>query len=92
MPRFLARMPYGAKTNPVDDFAFEEDTEGADHSKYTWANSAYAMGININRAFKQYGWCARIRGAESGGMIENLPVHTFPTDDGGVDMKCPTEI
>jgi type VI secretion system protein ImpC len=21
-----------------------------------------------------------------------LPVHTFPTDDGGVDMKCPTEI
>ncbi len=92
MPRFLSRMPYGAKTNPVEDFAFEEDTEGADHSKYTWSNSAYAMGININRAFKQYGWCARIRGAESGGMIENLPVHTFPTDDGGVDMKCPTEI
>jgi len=92
MPRFLARLPYGAKTNPVEDFAFEEDTEGADHSKYTWANSAYAMGININRAFKQYGWCARIRGAESGGMIEDLPVHTFPTDDGGVDMKCPTEI
>ena len=22
----------------------------------------------------------------------NLPLHTFPTDDGGVDMKCPTEI
>ena len=50
------------------------------------------MGANINRAFKLYGWCARIRGAESGGMVEQLPVHTFPTDDGGVDMKCPTEI
>jgi type VI secretion system protein ImpC len=24
--------------------------------------------------------------------VENLPCHTFPTDDGGVDMKCPTEI
>ena len=23
---------------------------------------------------------------------KGLPVHTFPTDDGGVDMKCPTEI
>ena len=22
----------------------------------------------------------------------NLPTHTFPTDDGGVDLKCPTEI
>ncbi|GMV25398.1 MAG: hypothetical protein AMXMBFR58_14290 [Phycisphaerae bacterium] len=92
MPRFLARIPYGAKTNPVEDFAFEEDTAGADSTKYVWGNSAYAMGVNINRAFKLYGWCARIRGVESGGMVEGLPCHTFPTDDGGVDMKCPTEI
>src|SRR5262245_29356119 len=92
MPRFLSRMPYGSKSNPVEDFNFEEDTEGADHSKYTWSNAAYAMGTNITRSFKMYGWCARIRGAESGGMVEGLPVHTFPTDDGGVDMKCPTEI
>jgi type VI secretion system protein ImpC len=92
MPRFLSRMPYGAKTNPVEEFAFEEDTEGADHSKYVWSNAAYTMGTNVTRAFKLYGWCARIRGAESGGMVEGLPVHSFPTDDGGVDMKCPTEI
>ncbi|MBK1718449.1 type VI secretion system contractile sheath large subunit [Thiocystis violacea] len=92
MPRFLARLPYGAKTNPVDEFDFEEDTEGADHNKYAWANSAYAMATNINRSFKLYGWCSRIRGVESGGAVEGLPTHTFPTDDGGVDMKCPTEI
>ncbi|MCG5072637.1 type VI secretion system contractile sheath large subunit [Paraburkholderia tagetis] len=92
MPRFLARAPYGAKTNPVDEFAFEEDTAGADSKKYAWANAAYAMATNINRSFKQYGWCSRIRGIESGGAVENLPVHSFPTDDGGVDMKCPTEI
>jgi len=92
MPRFLARLPYGAKTDPVEDFDFEEDAEGADSSKYTWANSAYAMAVNINRAFKEYGWCSRIRGVESGGAVDGLPVHTFPSDDGGVDMKCPTEI
>ena len=92
MPRFLARQPYGAKTNPVEDFNFEEDTAGADHNKYTWANAAYAMAVNINRSFKMYGWCSRIRGIESGGAVEGLPTHTFPTDDGGVDMKCPTEI
>ncbi len=92
MPRFLARLPYGAKTNPVDEFSFEEDTAGTDHGKYGWANSAYAMATNITRAFKLYGWCSRIRGVESGGAVANLPVHTFPTDDGGVDMKCPTEI
>ncbi|HET6280296.1 MAG TPA: type VI secretion system contractile sheath large subunit [Polyangia bacterium] len=92
MPRFLARRPYGAKTNPVEEFDFEEDTAGADSSKYTWANAAYAMAVNINRSFKLYGWCSRIRGIESGGSVEGLPTHTFPTDDGGVDMKCPTEI
>ena len=92
MPRFLARLPYGAKTSPVEEFDFEEDAEGADHSKYCWSNSAFAMGVNVNRAFKLYGWCSRIRGVESGGMVEGLPCHTFPTDDGGVDMKCPTEI
>jgi type VI secretion system protein ImpC len=92
MPRFLGRLPYGAKTDPVEDFAFEEDTEGASSDKYGWVNAAYAMAVNINRSFKEYGWCSRIRGIESGGAVENLPAHTFPTDDGGVDMKCPTEI
>ena len=92
MPRFLSRLPYGAKTSPVEEFDFEEDTGSADHTRYTWANAAYAMAVNINRSFKLYGWCSRIRGIESGGAVEGLPVHTFPTDDGGVDMKCPTEI
>jgi len=92
MPRFLGRLPYGAKTNPVDAFDFEEDTVGAQHDKYSWCNAAYAMATNINRSFKEYGWCSRIRGVESGGAVANLPTHTFPTDDGGVDMKCPTEI
>ncbi|GAB4277152.1 MAG: type VI secretion system contractile sheath large subunit [Methylomicrobium sp.] len=92
MPRFLSRLPYGAKTDPVEEFDFEEDTEAANSANYTWSNAAYAMATNINRSFKLYGWCSRIRGIESGGAVEGLPVHTFPTDDGGVDMKCPTEI
>jgi type VI secretion system protein ImpC len=92
MPRFLARLPYGAKDDPVEEFDFEEDTGGANSENFTWANSAYAMATNINAAFKEYGWCTRIRGVESGGSVEGLPVHSFPADDGGVDMKCPTEI
>ena len=92
MPRFLSRLPYGQKTEPVEEFHFEEDTLGADSSSFCWANSAYAMATNITRAFKLYGWTTRIRGVESGGSVEGLPAFSFPTDDGGVDMKCPTEI
>ena len=91
MPRFLARLPYGSRTDPVDEFDFEEDVKAGDEG-YVWANSAYAMAVNVNRSFKEYGWCSRIRGVESGGAVEGLPVHTFPSDDGGVDMQCPTEI
>ena len=92
MPRFLSRLPYGSKTEPVEEFAFEEDVDGSDPSKFCWANAAYAMATNITRAFKMYGWTTRIRGIESGGAVEGLPSYTFPTDDGGVAQQCPTEI
>jgi type VI secretion system protein ImpC len=92
MPRFLGRQPYGANSNPVEEFAFEEDTGNAESANFAWVNAAYGMATNINRSFKEYGWCSRIRGVESGGTVDNLPTHTFPTDDGGVDMKCPVEI
>ena len=91
MPRFLARTPYG-EDNPVDEFDFKEQIDGADAEKFCWANSAYAMAANVTRAFKQYGWCSRIRGVESGGAVENLPTYTFPTDKGGYASQCPTEV
>lgn len=91
MPRVLARLPYGADTVPVKGFAFEEEIDGQ-HDHYVWMNAAFAMGVNVNRSHKLYGWGTQIRGVESGGTVLNLPVHTFPTDDGSVAMKCPTEI
>lgn len=92
LPRFLARQPYGAKTNPVAEFAFEEVIRPERADDFAWANSAYAMAVNINRAFHEYGWCSRIRGIESGGAVEDLPAYTFPSDEGGYELSCPTEV
>ncbi len=92
MPRFLARLPYGARTDPVEAFAFEEDAEGPDAETYVWASPAYAFGANVARAFQLYGWCTRIRGVDTGGAVEGLPVYGFPTADGAVDRRCVTEI
>ena len=99
MPRTLARMPYGAATKPIDEFAYEEapyDAAGAaksmEHTDYCWMNAAYAMGTRLTNAFSQYGFCTAIRGAEGGGKVENLPTHIFQSDDGDMDAKCPTEI
>lgn len=92
LPHVLARLPYGEKFKRVDEFDFEEMVDGTDHDKYLWMNAAWAYATRITDAYSKYGWIARTRGVEGGGKVEGLPVHTFPTDEGGVAMKCPTEI
>lgn len=93
MPRFLGRLPYNPKDGTtVEGFNFVEEVEASDHNRYLWCNAAYAMGTRLTRAFEEYGWCAAIRGVEGGGLVEDLPTHTFRTDDGEVALKCPTEI
>jgi type VI secretion system protein ImpC len=93
LPRFLGRLPYDPKEGTVvDSFNFVEDVDGTDHSKYLWCNAAWAFAARLTAAFDDYGWCAAIRGVEGGGLVEDLPTHTFKTDDGEVALKCPTEI
>jgi type VI secretion system protein ImpC len=90
-PRMLLREPYGKATVPIEAFDYEEHVDGTDHDRYLWGNSAYALGARVTQSFAKYGWCATIRGVESGGLVEGLPVHNFRTDSGDVAMKCPTE-
>ena len=92
LPRYAARLPYGAKTKPVDSFNFEEDVDGRDHSKYLWGNSCYQLGLRITDAFAKYNWTTAIRGVEGGGKVSGLTAHTFKTDDGDIVLKCPTEV
>jgi type VI secretion system protein ImpC len=91
-PRVLIRQPYGMATVPVEAFNYEEQVDGTDHSRYLWASSAWALGVRITQSFALYGWTATIRGVESGGLVEGLPVHNFRTESGDIAMKCPTEV
>ncbi len=91
-PKTLARLPYGAEFKRVEEFNFEEFVDGKDHDKYLWMNAAWSYATRLTDAFSKWGWFARTRGVEGGGRVEGLPVHTFPTDDGDVAMKCPTEV
>ncbi len=92
LPHVLGRLPYGRETLPLEEFNFEEDVDGSDHSKYLWSNAAYAFGARLTDAFARFGWLAAIRGVEGGGLVEDLPTHTFRTDDGEIALKCPTEV
>ncbi len=91
LPRMLLREPYGAETVPVEAFDYEEHVDGTEHGHYLWGNAAWALGARVTQAFARYGWCASIRGVESGGLVEGLPVHNFTTEAGETVMKCPAE-
>jgi len=90
LPRFLLRNPYGESKNSRG-FNYTESVLGEEHEKYLWGNAAFAFAVNMVRSFMENGWCVQIRGPESGGKVEDLPIHFFNSGK-GAQTKIPTEI
>lgn len=89
MPRFLLRLPYGQETVPVKEFNFEESYAG--HDDYLWGNAAFAFAGRLTDSFAQFRWCPNIIGPQSGGAVEDLPVHVYSAM-GAAEQKIPTEV
>jgi hypothetical protein len=54
-PRVLARLPYGAQTDAIDAFPFEELTRGADTSSFVWCDGALAAARALARCVTDTG-------------------------------------
>ena len=96
MPRILMRVPYDNDGSRADGFRFREEVEGLDHSRYLWGNAAYAFGSILIRSFGACRWFADIRGVErgvvGGGLVTDLPVHSFGTDRSRIAPKNSLEV
>jgi type VI secretion system protein ImpC len=90
LPRFLLRLPYGQETIPSKSFNFEEDLVGH-HERYLWGHASIAFASRVADSFAKYRWCPNIIGPQSGGSVENLPLHNFEAM-GDVQTKIPTEV
>lgn len=90
MPRFLLRQPYDALENPARSFSYDETIDG-NHDNYLWGNTAYLMASRINESFARYRWCPNIIGPQSGGAVDDLPVHLYDSL-GQLQAKIPTEV
>ena len=84
MPRFLLRLPYGKRTDPVEGFDFEEMPDVPSHRDYLWGNPAFACVQLMAEAFSNDGWEMR-PGASA--QIERLPVHIY--EAGGEKLAKP---
>lgn len=91
MPKFLLRLPYGDETVKVKSFRYGESVVVKQHKRYLWGAASFAFAANMARSFKKYGWTLNVRGPESGGKLECLPLHQY-NPGSGVQTKIPTEI
>ena len=105
MPRVLMRLPYDEANCRGTGFEFREDVELPDRRNYLWGNAIYAFGCVLVRSYTSTSWLAEIRGVrqgvndrggriclEEGGLVTNLPTHSFSTDTLGVAPKCSTDV
>lgn len=90
LPRFLLRSPYHPEENPAKAFDYKEDVS-ATHENYLWGNTAFAMATRLTESFSKYRWCPNIVGPQSGGAVEDLPVHLYESM-GDLEAKVPTEV
>ncbi len=89
LPRFLLRQPYGEE-NPIKEFNYTENVTGS-QEKFLWGNSSFAFATNLTKSFAKYRWCPNVIGPQSGGAVEDLPIHKYE-DKGEIKAMCPTEV
>ncbi|MFJ2983593.1 MULTISPECIES: type VI secretion system contractile sheath large subunit [unclassified Pseudomonas] len=89
-PRFMLRPVYDQQEQPVSSFNYDENIDGQ-HQHYLWGNAAFLMASCINDSFARYRWCPNIIGPQSGGAVEDLPVHLYESL-GQLQAKIPTEV
>lgn len=77
LPRFLLRLPYGKRTEPVEQFDFEEFSPLAGHEQYLWGNSAALCACLLAEAFREFGWTFA-RGLRCD--LTGLPMHVYESD------------
>ncbi len=84
-PRFLLRMPYGKRTDPIDAFAFEEFTRQGGLSGMLWANPAVAVTQVLAETWM------RSKKMELGSVanVGDLPVYVYHDKDGDqIALPC----
>ncbi|MBU3059705.1 type VI secretion system contractile sheath large subunit [Pseudomonas indica] len=90
VPRFLLRNPYDPEDNPVKAFVYKENVANS-HEHYLWGNTAYTFASRLTDSFAKFRWCPNIIGPQSGGAVEDLPLHHFESM-GEIETKIPTEV
>lgn len=85
-PRFLLRLPYGEKTEPVDCFDFEEFTPKTGLRGMLWGNPAVIAGLLLGQTFAKTGSKMELGSVLT---VGEMPFYYFRDKDGDqVALPC----
>lgn len=85
MPRFLVRLPYGADTDPIEAFDFEEFAVLPQHDDYLWANGCFLVATLLAKSYAEFEW---EMGRQMFQDIDGLPVHVLKVDGETTYKPC----
>ena len=83
-PRYLDRMPYGKRSNPIDSFNFEELTEQHRHQFYLWSNGAWLVTLIAAQSYTESGslFSGKVQ------QIDGLPLHVYQEEGESIVTPC----
>ncbi len=85
IPRFLVRLPYGAATDPLESFSFEEFTGIPGHDEYLWANTWFVAAQCLAAAYADFGWSFGQRCIQD---VDGLPLYIYKSDGETIYQSC----
>jgi type VI secretion system protein ImpC len=85
-PRFLLRMPYGKKSDPIDAFAFEEFTRQGGLSSMLWGHPALVPALLLAETWGQQGSKMKL-GSVMG--VRDMPYYVYiGPDNEPIALPC----
>src|SRR5690606_16995383 len=90
LQRFILRSPAAPEDNPVKSFVYKANVANS-HEHYLWGNTAFTFATRLTESFAKFRWCPNIIGPQSGGAVDDLPLHHFESM-GEIETKIPTEV
>lgn len=89
LPRVLLRLPYGASSEAIERFAFEELEATVPHGSFLWGNPALSCAELLARAFSAAGGdTGRPRTLPHTTAITGLPLYVYRHDGETVSKSC----
>lgn len=85
VPRFLTRLPYGEKSDPTENFSFEEMGSQPKHEHFLWTNPSFFCALLLVQSYRVHGWDM---GSGLFQDIEGLPIFLYEEDDETKTKPC----